>query len=490
MLHANLPRTDECSMSRHTKYAFASVVLTLFGVVCCSTNSAIAADRPNIVFILTDDQAATAAGFAGNDEISTPHLDRLATEGAVLTRSFCVTPVCSPSRASLVTSRYGSELGIIDWINPREEPTHGLAPETVTWMELLQEAGYATGLFGKWHLGTEDRFDPTQMGYDTFVGIREGGCAVIDPMFFVDGVETQMEGYTVDLVTDYALEFIEIHQDATFCVSLHFREPHSAWLPVRDEDWATVENLDPTPPEPDFPNLDTPKLKQWLREYYASTTAVDRNVGRVLEALDQLEISDNTLVIFTSDHGYHHGHHGLWFKGNAHWITDPIPEPQWDDIDRRRRPNLYDQALLTPTLVRWPGVVAAGSTIDATVTHLDWYPTLIEAAGVELPDGLSLRGDSLVPLLNGREWTRSNDVYAEYSMRHGATVDMRCWRTEEWKLIVDFHHPDRSELYHLTIDPEEHENLIDSEDPDVLAARAALEERLHSHMADIDDFAQ
>lgn len=130
---------------------------------------------PNIVFIYTDDQAPTAAGFAGNSELKTPHLDRLAASGAILTNAFTTTPVCSPSRAGLATSRYGSELGILDWIHPRSEPEHGLNPNMITWMELLKEAGYATALSGKWHLGTADRFHPTLTGYDEFMGIRSGG---------------------------------------------------------------------------------------------------------------------------------------------------------------------------------------------------------------------------------------------------------------------------------------------------------------------------
>ena len=134
--------------------------------------------------------------------------------------------------------------------------------------------------------------------------------------------------------------------------------------------------------------------------------------------------------------------------------------------------------------------MSAGSTIDATVTHLDWYPTLVEIAGAALVDGITIHGDSLVPLLSGHEWTRTNDLYAEYSMRHGATVDMRCWRTEEWKLIVDFRHPDRGELYHLAVDPGEHENLTDSTDPTTIAAREYLESRLRAHMARIGDFAR
>ncbi|MEZ6066948.1 MAG: sulfatase-like hydrolase/transferase [Planctomycetaceae bacterium] len=448
-----------------------------------------ATSRPHIVFILTDDQAPTAAGFAGNTELQTPHLDRIAREGMTLTNSFVVTPVCSPSRASLVTSRFGSELGIIDWINPNSEPEHGLDPKTVTWPELLHDAGYRTGLFGKWHLGTQDRFHPTRVGYESFVGIRDGGCPSRGATVEVAGKPVKQEGYTADVFTDHALQFIQERDDRPFLCSLHFREPHSPWLPMREEDWEPYSELDPTLPDPDFPNLQVDKVKRMTREYYGSVASIDRNVGRVLALLDELGIAENTLVIFTSDHGYHNGHHGLWFKGNAQWMTNPSPPQEWRDIGPRQRPNLYDQALRVPTAVRWPRIIAPGGVLTRTVTNLDWYPTLLAAADVPLPDGVKIHGHSLLPLLQGAEVEWDDSFYCEYSMRHGATVDMRALRTPEWKLMIDFHHPGRAELYDLGNDPGETTNLIGSVRSDAQAAREDLEARLRARMKSIGDFA-
>lgn len=463
-------------------------IIPLLIALCWTWPADLSADeRPNIVFVYTDDQAPTAAGFAGNEELATPNMDRIAGEGAVLRNSFVVTPVCSPSRAELATSRYGTELGIIDWINPREETEHGLNPNTVTWMELLQQAGYATGLCGKWHLGTADRFHPTLNGYDYFMGFRDGGRPPRDPTLEVDGHDVEMTGFTVDLVTDAALEFIRSHRHGPFLLSLHYREPHARWLPTREEDWAPYRDLDPTLPQPDFPGLDVERVKRMTREYYASVSAVDRNLGRVLDLLDSLGIAENTIVIFTSDHGYHTGHHGLWYKGNAHWMLREPPPQQWEDIARVRRPNLYDQALRVPTAVRWPGVIEPGTVIDETVTNLDWYPTLLAMAGLEQPEELTLRGENIVTLLRGEDVAWDNDLYAEYSMRHGARVDMRAWRTPDWKLVLDFAHPARAELYDLAGDPQELENLIDSEDPAVQAVRAELEAKIHAQLAEIRD---
>lgn len=445
------------------------------------------AARPNILFILTDDQSPTAAGFKGNTQLKTANMDRLAREGAVLRNSFSVTPVCSPSRAELVTSRYGTELDIIDWINPREEPEVGLNPNTVTWTELLNQAGYATGLTGKWHLGTAERFHPKLTGYDYFMGFLDGGRPPKDPILEIDGHDVQTTGFTVDLVTDAALGFIEAHRDGPFMLSLHYREPHARWLPTREEDWLPYKDLDVLLPEPDYPKLDVPRVERMTREYYASVASVDRNLGRVLDALDEWGLTDDTIVIYSSDHGYNTGHHGLWYKGNAEWMLTELPEQEWDDIPRKRRPNLYDQALRVPGIVRWPGVVEPGSEVDQTVSHLDWYPTLLEMAGVDLPDDLTIRGHSIVPLLKGESPAWDNDLYAEYSQRHSGAADMRAWRTPEWKLMIDYRHPGRNELYDLVHDPSEFHNLIDSTDPDVQAVRRELESKILAKLAEIQD---
>lgn len=443
--------------------------------------------RPNILFILTDDQAPTAVGFAGNRDLKSPHLDRLAREGVVLTNSFVTTPVCSPSRAGLAVSRYGSELGIFDWIHPVKEPQLGLDPEAVTWMKLLNQAGYRLGLFGKWHLGTQPRYHPTHLGYHEFAGFLEGGCSPFGATIEVDGKPVANIGYTADVFTDHAIDFIRQHAAESFACSLHFREPHAAWRPCPAIDWAPYESLDPTLPDPDIPGLQKDLLRKMLREYYASVAGVDRNVGRLLEVLDELKLTANTLVIFTSDHGYHTGHHGLWFKGNAQWQTVPLPPQKWDKIPAKQRPNLYDQALRVPTVVRWPAIIGPGRQIGRCVTNLDWYPTLLEAAGVSPAGDVVIRGRSMLPLLTDASTDWDDDFYAEYSMRHGATTDMRAWRTPQWKLMIDFANPGRAELYDLVHDPGETSNLINSNRPDAQLARKDLERRILARMAEIGD---
>lgn len=443
--------------------------------------------RPNVVFIYTDDQAPSAVGFAGNHELRTPHLDRLARSGAVLRNAFTVTPVCSPSRAEFMVSRYGSELDILDWINPKAEPETGLNPNTITWVELLKDAGYATCLSGKWHLGTADRFHPTLTGYDEFMGIRDGGCPPKDPILEIDGHLTPTQGFTVDLVTDHALDFIRRHQGEPFLASVHYREPHAAWLPTREEDWKPYRELVPTLPEPVHPDLDAEKVRRMTREYYASVAGVDRNVGRILDLLDELRLADKTIIVFTSDHGYHLGHHALWFKGNAQWMLKTLPEQHWPNIGPRQRPNLLDQALRVPACIRWPGRIPPGTEITETITNLDWFPTLLAMTGTELPDDIPVRGRNFLPLLLGERIPWANDLYAEYSMRHGATADMRCWRTTAWKYMIDFANPGREELYHLASDPGELKNLADSNDPEAVQVRAEFKKKIIAMLQEIQD---
>ena len=444
--------------------------------------------RPNIVFIYTDDQAPFAVAAAGDKRFVTPNIDRIFYEGAHLRNSFVTTPVCSPSRVGLIASRYGTEMGITDWINPRKEPMLGLDPQTPTWPKLLAAAGYQNGLFGKWHLGTHDRYHPTRMGYHTFMGVRSGGCPPKDPTLeLLDGRVQQVAGYTCDIFTDHALQFIRDHGERSFLVSLHFRAPHSAWLPVRPEDWEPFAQLDPAIPNPDYPDLDVDLIKKRTREYLAAVKSVDRNVGRVLALLEQLKLASNTIVIFTSDHGYNLGEHGVWFKGNAIRALTKNPPQRWKHIPRNRRPNLWDTSLRVPTAVRWPGVIQPGSKVTHTISNLDWFPTLLAMAGLDPPGDALIRGRDVTPLLRGEDVPWNDDLYAEYSMHHGATTHMRGYRTPQWKYWRDFASPGREELYDLVNDPEETTNLVDSERPHHRRVRQELEQRVLRTMKELDD---
>ena len=416
--------------------------------------------KPNVVFILTDDQAPWALGLSGHPHADTPHLDKLFKQGMWLKKSYVVTPVCSPSRTSLMTSRYGSELGVTDWIHPRNEPDLGLNPKTVTWTEAMQSAGYRTGLVGKWHLGVPDKFHPTKTGFDYFMGFRTGGNKVIRPTLEVNGEDQQVDGYTYDILTDDALRFIDRNKDRAFLLCLHYRAPHTAWLPQPDSDRKPFENLDPKIPNPDFPNLDVERVKRMTRDYLGSVKGIDRNVGRVLKHLDQLQLAENTIVVFTSDHGYSMGHNGIWHKGNGHWALKPAPPVTNPNIPRNQRPNMYDNSIFVPTAVRWPGKIAPNSKLDLPVANLDWYPTLLNLTGVPLPKGETIRGRDITPALLGKDIEWPDVCYGEYSTHHQSKTHMRMIRTSNWKLVRDFLNPERDELFDLKNDPAESRNVI------------------------------
>ncbi|QDT97656.1 sulfatase family protein [Gimesia aquarii] len=456
--------------------------LLLLVISSLFSNVVDAATRPNILFIFTDDQAPWALGRSGHPHAHTPHIDQIFQEGAYLINSFTTTPVCSPSRASLITSRYGSEVGITDWINPRVEPKHGLNPKTMTWMQLLKESGYRTGLIGKWHLGLLDKQHPTKFGYDYFMGFRGGGNVPKDPKLEVNGKETKLKGLLPDILVDDAIRFIGQEQGTPFLLSLHFRAPHARWLPVAAEDWQPFENLDPQIPNPDYPDLNVKRVKTMTREYLASVASVDRNVGRLLEALKTQNLHHNTIIIFSSDHGYNMGHNGIWHKGNGHWVLNTKPKAT-KNIPAGQRPNMYDHSIKVPTAVLWPGVTQRNQLVKQTVSNLDWFPTILEMAHVAKPDQLTLRGRSIVPLLKNRnvnDW--DNGFYAEYSTKHQSKTHMRMFRTPEWKLVRDFLNPTRDELYNLTQDPAETTNLIDSQDSKTVEMKEELHQKILSHM--------
>jgi uncharacterized sulfatase len=351
----------------------------------------------------------------------------------------------------------------------------------------MADAGYVTALIGKWHLGDKDKYHPTLYGYKEFTGFRWGGEVSKDPKVEVNGEVGTIQGYTPDILTDYAIDFVRRRKDEPFMLSLHYWAPHAStvhrtakgehtWLPMRDEDWLPFKDMDPTIPNPDYPKLDVPRVKRMMREYLASVASVDRNLGSLLAAVDELGLTDNTVIIFTSDNGYNMGHNGVWAKGNAEWaLTD----------NRKDRPNLYDNSLRVPTFVRWPGVIEPGTTVEQTISFLDWFPTVLAMAGLEVPRDSGVRGRNFLPLLKGEVVEWDDDLYVEYTMR-GAGA-MRSYRTPRWKLVRDFKHVIKDELYDLINDPAETRNLIDSSDLQVQQVRRLLNGKLMEKMRAIND---
>lgn len=473
-------------------------VLALCGVLFGFT--ATAAKRPNVLFVMTDDQAPWAVGVAGHPLAKTPHMDALFKSGAYLPNSFTVTPVCSPSRASLFTSRYGTELGITDWIKPYQswEPLKGIGgtewgldPKSIVWPRLMQKAGYDTALIGKWHLGQPNYYHPTKFGFRYFMGHRHGGWATVDPVMEKGRRDMGFKGLTADILADEVITFLEKKRNKPFLCCWFTRAPHTRWLPVSEDDAAPYVNMtdEDTPvPHPDYPNLDTKRVKRMTREYFSSVRSVDRNLGRIMQTLKDQGLDEDTIVIFSSDHGYNMGHNGIWHKGNGHWVVKPFPEVTNPNVPRGQRPNMYDTSIKVPTAVRWPGVIKPGTVINETTSNLDWFPTICKMVGVKIPDEATIRGRDLSPLLKGRKvagW--NNDFYGEYSTLHQSQTHMRCWRTSEFKLVRDYLNPKRDEFYDLRKDPDETTNLIGTRDKQLRKVIAEFDSNIRAKMKSVGD---
>lgn len=456
--------------------------------------------RPNIIFICTDDQADWTVGASGNKEAITPNLDRLAKEGAYLSNKFVTTPVCSPARATILTSKYASEVNIPDFIissgsklYTKEKAQVGLPSSEVTFAELLRNVGYTTALFGKWHLGNYgeggfDKFHPTNFGFQYYEKLPAGVPQLPARRMIEYGITDPEEGFTDDILTTNVIQYLDEIKEDPFLLCVMYRTPHAPWRPAPKVDRAVYGQRELSIPNPDYPDLDVERVKRMMRFYMVTVATVDRNVGRILDALDEMGISDNTIVIFTSDNGLTLGHNGIWHKGNGYWLTKTLPAGT-EHVEGRIRPNLYDKSMKVPGIIRWPGTVSPGIRIANTVSSLDWFPTILEMAGLDVsvaPKGI--RGHSIVPLLkqeNIRNW--DNDLYAEYSMVNYATALMRTYRTPEWKLVRDFLDPSRDELYNLKDDPEESHNLINNDDNDAKAAIRELDKKLRDRMREIKD---
>ena len=426
-------------------------------------------EKPNILFILTDDQGAWAMRCAGNTDIHTPNLDRIASQGYRFENFFCASPVCSPARASLLTGRIPSAHRVQDWIRSGNLDRDGLKKEIredpyylceekpiqylegmLTYTDVLKENGYTCALSGKWHLG--DSMTP-QHGFDKWFTIGRGGC-YYNKADIVENGEISFENrYITNVITDKALSYLEEFrtQDNPFYLSVHYTAPHSPWEEdqhpgeyiemYRDCGFTATPDLPVHPNQiPSAPSGTGEVRKSLLRGYYAAITAMDADVGRLLDKLEALGIAEDTIVMFMADNGMNMGHHGIWGKGNG---TFPF--------------NMYDTAVKVPFLVSWPGHYPSGVVCRRMCSQYDFFQTLLDMVGIrrQLPDGLP--GRSFADVFDGNtEKAGAVVVYDEY----GPT---RMIRTEEWKYICRSPYgPD--ELYHLSEDPEENNNL--SADPE------------------------
>ncbi len=429
--------------------------------------SSLDASRPNVLFIVSDDQGAWALGCAGNSEIKTPVLDKLASEGVRFDNFFCVSPVCSPARASMLTGDIPSRHGVHDWIRSGsmgDNRIDYLAGQTLI-TDVAADAGYRCALVGKWHLGASDvprenfvKWYAHQSGMGPYYGA---------PMVDEDR-PIEVERYISDDLADTACQFIrdEREQDAPFWLNLTFTAPHYPWIDSHPKEFTDLYEDCPftscpdEPPHPDFaggtPATDKGRTDRRgsLIGYFAAVSAMDAAIGRVLDELDRQGLRESTMVVFVSDNGMNCGHHGIWGKGNG-------TRPQ----------NMYDTSVKVPCIISQPGRIREGVVDDHLLSGYDFFPTFVEHLSLPLPrSGHEKPGSSFAALLAGKQSSGDDEVvvYDEYG-------PVRMVRTRDWKYVHRF--PDGPhELFDLKADPGERDNRID--DPAAQDVRMALLGRL------------
>ncbi len=440
---------------------------------------------PNLLFVLTDDQAQWAVGAYGNPDIHTPNMDRLAREGMRFTLAMTC-PVCSPSRGMILSGLYPHQIGLDDYIGDDED--EGIDPQVPLLPEILKQAGYATALFGKWHLGHKrPEHHPNRRGFDLFVGARGGGFANKDPKLEVNGEVRQFPRFAIEVLTEYALQFMHQHNDRPFALFFHTREPHLPYLPVPEEAMKPYDGKKLKVPKVE--GVPEERVQQEYRAYYSAITAVDIALGRLLDELEQLGIADDTIVVLMGDNGYMIGQHGLETKGNA-WRIIPQGRTGTKILGdpKLRRPNMFDLSILVPLIVRWRGVAPPNSVCDELVVSTDLMPTFVEIlrwCGCEVPSDFPFEGQSLLPLLRGEKVPWRDAAFLLYDLHHGAVAHMRMVRTKHWKLVLHLEEGGQHELYDLQTDPNEERNLHG--DLSVRSVQDELTKRLRQWQKQVGD---
>ena len=447
-----------CSPSSFLKFLGAGLLLWVANIQAAPVS------RPNIVFVLMDDQRWDDLGYAGHPFVKTPNIDRIAREGVRFTRAFVTTPLCSPSRASFLTGQYAHKNGIID-NTARDALSHKLP----TFFQGLHEVGYEVGFVGKWHMGLDDNPRP---GVDYWVSIKGQGN-YLDPEINDNGSRKKIPGYVTDIFSDYAVEFLKRKHEKPFLLYVAHKAVHPDLIQNADGSLsdpsagkfipaARHKNLyanEPIPRRPNFGKIpeDKPALMRKLgdlpplgpntgtddetvRNRLRMVTAVDEGFGRMLKILEDARQLDNTLIIFTSDEGYFYGEHGL-------------------SVERRLA---YEESALIPMAMRYPKLIKSGSSINEMVLNIDLAPTLLEIGGAKISKDID--GQSLLPLLRGEKvsWRKSFliEYFSDKVFPRVYKMGYQAVRSDRWKYIhyVDLEGMD--ELYDLKSDPFEMTNSI------------------------------
>ncbi|WP_089886258.1 sulfatase [Kriegella aquimaris] len=441
---------------------FKKRALLIFLSLFCLGLKAQGNKKPNIVFILVDDLGWMDISVNGSTFYETPNIDQLAEEGIRFTQAYAASPICSPTRASILTGKNPARINLTQWIGGPGNPDYlrNLPLEEVLFPELLQDAGYKTAFMGKWHLNNvagEETFWPDKQGFDVNVaGHFRGGLYIKNKYFSpwnIPNLENGPEGeYMTDRLANEAVKFIDKNASAPFLLYFSLYSVHAPFdaptnriakyekkkevLALTDEDRFAEE----TNAEKPF----TYRKKQDHPTYAAMVESMDMAVGKILGELNDKGIADNTVVIFFSDNG------GLSTSEGIPTANSPL---------RAGKGWLYEGGIREPAIIKWPGTIKPGMVSDATITSMDFYPTILEMTGQPLRPDLHIDGRSLVPLLKG-ETNKLHEVtyyhYPHHSNQKGSPSS--AIRDGDYKLIV-FLNENRFELYNLKNDIGERHNL-------------------------------
>ncbi|WP_420603568.1 arylsulfatase [Flagellimonas sp.] len=411
--------------------------------------------RPNVILIITDDQGYGDLGITGNDQIKTPVLDQFAKESVRLT-NFYVSPVCAPTRSSLMTGRYSLRTGVRDTYNGGAI----MASNEVTIAEMLKQGGYRTGIFGKWHLGDNYPSRPNDQGFDEslihlsggmgqvgdFTTYFEGDRSYFDPVLWHNGEQEKYMGYCSDIFADNAVQFIEQNKDEPFFCYLSFNAPHTP-LQVPDKYYQQYKDIDPSIAFEKNNSASRPmseKDKEDARRVYAMVTNIDDNIGKLLKKVGDLGIAEDTIIIFMTDNGPQQ----LRYVGGM----------------RGKKGSVYRGGVRVPFFLRYPAQFKGNKDIEATSAHIDVLPTLAQLCKVEVPSDRKIDGKNLLPLLEDKKvdwadrslffyWARRYpELYHNIALQKGA--HKLVGQTNYNASIADFG------LFNIKKDPNEQQNIV------------------------------
>ena len=438
-------------MSKIKIFLTVSFNLILFSAICTSQEKT----HPNVILIITDDQGYGDLGITGNPHVQTPALDKLAEE-SIRFKNFYVSPVCAPTRSSLMTGRYSLRTGIRDTYNGGAI----MATEEITIAEMLKKAGYKTGIFGKWHLGDNYPGRPGDQGFDESVIHLSGGMGQVgdittyfngdksyfDPILWHNNKKEAYKGYCSDIFTEQAINFIEKNKESPFFCYLAFNAPHTP-LQVPENYYLRYKDIDPSSgfknDNRHFPKM-TEKDKEDARKVYAMVTNIDDNVGKLLQKLDELKITENTLIIFMTDNGPQQFRYVGGMRG--------------------RKGDVYQGGVRVPFYIKYPSLFNGKMEIETTAAHIDILPTLAQICHAELPGDRKIDGKSLLPLIKGNEVDWANrPLFFYWTRRYPEPYNNMSSLKGNYKLVgmTDYNAKETDfELFNLENDPFEHKNIV------------------------------